>query len=472
MHILAPHISCIVLPEELQAAVDQGFNEIFVMTGKEIIKHHKLRGQNRHIRLKVESIPGYTPPQINEVVNFLPAGKVPISLFDRVVAFFKQVMEVKKSDLEAMAWICWNQEQGYHIIIPNQTVSKASASYDWSSLPAGTTIVVDIHSHNTMGAFFSGTDNRDDSNAIGFSGVVGQINNNPPATVWRFNYRDRKIDAKFENLFEVPVREAQEPDSSWIGKVATPSYTGYQGGYQGGYNTQSTWRDKNRGKGKADHLKQYQFQKGQNHHHQTAQGGGQSQFPFPRAAAGSEQRQGPQFHGRGLLPNNPITEEPDSGFGEFWGMGAEGYPGGLIGDEAFDERAEAAARAMASLTEDPDYLPGGKFAKGGDRLGKTVSVVAGDEEANAATQTEGERIMSFENPRYDEIAVNHGTLVAEVFVDIDNNMSFLAGKDNLLKDLMADMTNLMSDEGQAEFFRDMYQSLPSKEKEKIQMNGL
>lgn len=439
MHILAPHISCIVLPNEFQDAVDQGYNEIYVMTSSGILKHHKLRGQNRHVRLKVDKIPGYTEATINQEVNFLPNGKIPIALFDQIVAFFKQVMAVKKSELEAMAWICWNQEQGYHIVIPNQTVSKASASYDWSSLPAGTTIVADIHSHNTMPAFFSGTDNRDDQNAIGFSGVVGLINNNPPQTVWRFNYRDVKIDTTFDRLFEVPEREAVVPDPDWIGKVSSPSPVSYG---KNGFPTSP--------RGRAEHLREYQFKPGH--------GGAQAPGRFQEQ---SQMRLGPQFQGRGLTPQDAISTEPDAHFrGEFWGMAS------LIGAGEEDERFAAADRALASISEDPSY-------SGGNRLGKTVSVL--DEDGENAAQREStqiDRLAAIDNPSYDEIAINHGTVVAEAFCDIDNAMAFLNGKDDLLKDLMKDMVQFMSSEGQVAFFRALFSELPSREQEQIQMNGL
>lgn len=443
MHILAEYISCVVLPTELQTAIDAGYNEIYVMTSGGILKHHKLRGSNRHVRLKVDSIPGYTEQSIQQEINFLPAGRIPVNLFDQIVAFFKQVMAVKKAELEAMAWICHNEELGYHIIIPDQRVSKASASYDWSSLPVGTSIVCDIHSHNTMGAFFSGTDNRDDAGAIGFSGVVGQINNNPPQTVWRFNYRDKKVEAKFENIFEVPVREVPEPQADWLGKVTTPSAVTQSWSHKNGYPTSHQ-------KDKADHLKDYQFKKGQ---------GG----TLPQSRFQGEQRLGPAFHGGGLTPASHQQDDEGPGFqGEFWDMGAGHYA--LINPGEQDERAESAERVLAYLREDPEYY-------GGTGLGKTVSVSGEDVKGKENLGTQN-KLMAFENDRYDEIAINHGTLVAESYCEIDNHMAFLNGKDDLIKELISDMMHFMSEEGQVELFRDIFNSLPSKEQEKIQMNGL
>jgi hypothetical protein len=183
MRVLTPHLSCVVNmplspdePNEFDLAVQQGYAEIYAVTAEGIIKHHKLRGQNRYIRVKVEKVPGFEPVRLPQAISFLPAGRIPRDIFDQILAFFYKVMEVNGDRaLEAMAWICYNPEQGYHVLIPPQTVGGASVSYDWSCVPAGTSIIVDIHSHNNMNAFFSGTDDRDDGGNISFSGVVGQM---------------------------------------------------------------------------------------------------------------------------------------------------------------------------------------------------------------------------------------------------------------------------------------------------------
>lgn len=158
MKILAPFVSCVVnLPlgaddhDEFQAAIDEGYAEIFVVTPEGIIKHHKLRGTNRYLRLKVDSIPGLAMPTMRQEINFLPAGKVPHELLRKIEGFFRKVMEVKKDQLEAMIWVLYNEAEGYHLHVPDQTISKAAVSYDWNGVPAGSSIIIDVHSHNTMG---------------------------------------------------------------------------------------------------------------------------------------------------------------------------------------------------------------------------------------------------------------------------------------------------------------------------------
>jgi hypothetical protein len=51
-------------------------------------------------------------------------------------------------------------------------------------------------------------------------------------------------------------------------------------------------------------------------------------------------------------------------------------------------------------------------------------------------------------------------------------MSVLAGKDDLLEELVSDMFELSSEEGQVHIFRQLYDRLPKSAKDKIATNGL
>lgn len=154
MRVIAPFLSCVVNmqlteedPDELQQAIQEGYSEIYVITPNGIVKHHRLRGEGRYLQLKVDSIPNFPMKNLTETICFLPNGKVPYEIFEQVEAFFRKVMEVKNSDVEAMIFVLWNAEQGYHLFVPNQRISKASVSYDWDTIPDGSSIVVDVHSH-------------------------------------------------------------------------------------------------------------------------------------------------------------------------------------------------------------------------------------------------------------------------------------------------------------------------------------
>jgi PRTRC genetic system protein A len=231
MHILAPHVSCVVTETEFEEAKKTYGNIYVVAKNGQIFRHVRLT-KGRHIRVEVTKIPGLDKPipelvpNVHEEINFLPNGKIPLNLLDQIVQFFKDVMTIKKADQEAMAHILYNEKDkdgpdgGYRIAIPNQVVSKASVKYQHDHIQPGDIIALDIHSHNTMGAFFSATDDNDDKIRIGYVGVVGHLNQKEPAFKWRLNVNEDRKAAELEDIFDVPVKEVKVP-SEWLEKVQT-----------------------------------------------------------------------------------------------------------------------------------------------------------------------------------------------------------------------------------------------------------
>lgn len=475
MHILAPHISCVVHsplslegPSELDQALEAGYNEIYVVGSKGIVKHHKLRGPNRYVRIPVDKIPNFEIPVCEPEIRFLPDGKIPYSFYEQILSFFQQVIKLKGVALEAQVHILWNAEQGYHIGVPPQQVSGASVSYDWSYIPSGTSIIVDIHSHNHMGAFFSGTDNNDDRANVSFSGVIGKLNEATPMTIWRFNYFERKFEAKFDSVF-LP-QEVSTP-TEWMDRieVRTPALTVYKGGYQGrgsGAYVPPTTGGKQQG-GKADHLAAWQYKKGSN-------------TPPPNEEVNGN-RAGPQLRHNGApyssdrgvasgAANNygEVTADrvPFEYGGDFWNMYGES---GLMIPEDASRADEVFARALENPhSYDREIVLG----KG---LGGAVANVARSQEP---VQTEPPAGAELENsafadhPRYEELMVNHGSMVAESFCLIDDFMSSLDGKDGLISDILCDLFQLSSPPGQAQIFKQLYDLLPRREQDKLATFGV
>jgi hypothetical protein len=154
MKVLVEHVNCLCDPEELPEVLKGVFSEIYIpVLGGGFLKHVKLSG-GRHVRIKVDALPAAAVKAIETVsvaeeLNFLPAGKIPYAFFEQIVEFFRQVSKKMKSEFEAHAWILWTKEQGYFISVPKQSVNKAfiKFTYDDESLPPGSVIVCDIHSH-------------------------------------------------------------------------------------------------------------------------------------------------------------------------------------------------------------------------------------------------------------------------------------------------------------------------------------
>jgi len=254
-HILLEKFSCVVTApvkgeatNYLQTAIDEGYQIIYILTenGDKYVRRafgKDAEGNQCYGQFKVKEIPGFKLGTVTEELNFLPQGKIPYMLLWEVEKFFKAVIaKFGDKELEAMIWIMWNAERGYFLHVPTQTVAGAAVTYDWANLPMTSDgkpsrIIVDIHSHANFGAFFSGTDDRDDSNTIRYSGVLGYNRRPNPMMVFRFNFMETKKPVEVSDLFDIPRTEVQETPTDWLEKVKVTTYGGgnYQSSSYGGY---------------------------------------------------------------------------------------------------------------------------------------------------------------------------------------------------------------------------------------------
>lgn len=230
---ILPHFSCVVDTEEdLKLAISENYCEIYIQAQDGLFKRCGLT-HGRSITIPALSVPGIpsAPPKpkvTQDLSGFMPAGKVPIKFLHQIEAFFREVMKANKgSNLEAQAFVIWNPALGYHIRIPEQTVSGASVSYKWENfIGPDDVVVLDMHSHNSMGAFFSGTDDRDDNGNCTISGVIGEMHKQKPAMVFRFNLPGN---VKINNLTvdDIFCQEGQdfEVPPEWLAQVKREVYT-------------------------------------------------------------------------------------------------------------------------------------------------------------------------------------------------------------------------------------------------------
>ena len=99
-------------------------------------------------------------------------AKIPAVILEDVLFYFR-----KDLDKEAIVQIWYDEEGGYRIQYPEMEQSSRAICRYHFPLNADTKgyLVATIHSHNTMPAFFSSVDDRDELSMPGIYGVVGNL---------------------------------------------------------------------------------------------------------------------------------------------------------------------------------------------------------------------------------------------------------------------------------------------------------
>lgn len=111
--------------------------------------------------------------------------KIPCSVLDDIISYFREDIS-----MEAAVRIYYNKERKeFSFVKANGNCSRVHISYEYESdmeLLMGKKVqVMEIHSHNTMGAFFSPTDDRDEALYPGLFGVIGRLDASEPQMLFR-----------------------------------------------------------------------------------------------------------------------------------------------------------------------------------------------------------------------------------------------------------------------------------------------
>ena len=105
--------------------------------------------------------------------------KIPAHIFSKVMGFFKSISD--ELHYEVLVHILYDTEEKEYIIkVPKQRISEASVNSETDEpYPDRYIHVMDFHSHNTMPAVFSGTDNADEKETRLYA-VAGRFNRTFP----------------------------------------------------------------------------------------------------------------------------------------------------------------------------------------------------------------------------------------------------------------------------------------------------
>lgn len=132
----------------------------------------------------------------------LKLPKIPEYILDTVIAFFREDL-----DNEACVKVCYNEKSGEYFLVKSVgNTSKVSINYE---IPAEGLIgnrniiqVMDIHSHNTMRAIFSMTDDIDECYP-GIFGVIGRLDQSIPEMRFRAGFEGNFKLLRATDLFEM-----------------------------------------------------------------------------------------------------------------------------------------------------------------------------------------------------------------------------------------------------------------------------
>lgn len=133
----------------------------------------------------------------------LNVPKIPASLLGTAISFFRSIQNKYSSEVFLQFYYDFKDES-YTIHCPKQTVSGASVRYinDEIFEDPNKILVFEIHSHSTMGAFFSSTDDNDEK-ADRFYGVVGKVNDFFPEVKMRLSVGGRTSDIEVADIFDL-----------------------------------------------------------------------------------------------------------------------------------------------------------------------------------------------------------------------------------------------------------------------------
>ena len=171
----------------------------------------------------------------------LKVPRIPLNLFLQIENFFEQVYAKYKSEAVVLLYVspgaaCWRAK------VPEQTVSAGSVDYDLKKMPpifeeevpvAEGAVVTkikfylfgSIHSHGSMGAFHSGTDDNDEMHFDGLHITIGTIASEAKSYATRFMIHGSAFSRlKLADAVEIPEIPKEQCEKDWLERVKEKVY--------------------------------------------------------------------------------------------------------------------------------------------------------------------------------------------------------------------------------------------------------
>lgn len=119
--------------------------------------------------------------------------------------FYRDALAAMPNEM-ASAMI-WNSETGAwrYAMRPALSATPVHINYQEVVLDPGEHLVLDLHSHGSIEAFFSAEDDADDAGSMKFSGVIGSLKDDEPSSVMRLSMLGKTWNASFASNGKLEV---------------------------------------------------------------------------------------------------------------------------------------------------------------------------------------------------------------------------------------------------------------------------
>jgi len=132
-------------------------------------------------------------------------------------------------------------------------------------------------------------------------------------------------------------------------------------------------------------------------------------------------------------------------------------------------------KTFTNVTEDVSLLGIPLSGKALEEYEKMISDMDVDSIQNLGssdTPQDPSDTPGYTDGQYEVLVELHGVDVADAWFAIDTEMAMLDGKDDINSNLISDMFNLTSEEGQVKVFKNLYDQLSPRARDKIANQGI
>ena len=192
---------------------------VYIMQGDGVYERRKNRIGTFVTKIADANIPGLGDDL--EIGWELTVPRIPVSLLGTAIAFFRKVYTMHRS--EAFVQFFYDTDTNEYLLhCPKQSVSGASVKFDRDIEfeTSARILVMEIHSHGNMGAFFSGTDDKDEKDDR-FYGVVGKVTDFFPQMKLRLSMGGYITEVDIDDIFDIDeeMYHAETFPDDWPAKI-------------------------------------------------------------------------------------------------------------------------------------------------------------------------------------------------------------------------------------------------------------